>query len=52
MFCLGVKVAQLDLEGEGWDGTEWIRLAQNESKKEGVMNTVINLVFHNMWEVS
>jgi hypothetical protein len=52
MFCLGVKLAHLDLEGERWDGAEWIHLAQNESKKEAVVNTVIKLDFINMWEIS
>jgi hypothetical protein len=51
MLCKSVKLDQLDLEGAGWEGTEWIHLAQNESKK-GVVNTVMNLVFHNMWEIS
>jgi hypothetical protein len=49
---LGVKLDFLDLEGAGRQGAEWIYLAQNESKKEALVNAVMNLDFHNMWELS
>lgn len=45
MFCVGVKLEYVDLEGARWEGAEWIRLAQNESKKEAVVNTVRNVSF-------
>jgi hypothetical protein len=52
MFCTGVKLDVLYLEGSGREGAEWIYLAQNESKKEVAVNTGMNLDIHNTWELS
>lgn len=49
---MGVKLDFLDLESAGREGAEWIYLDQNESKKEAVVNTVMNLDFHNTWQLS
>ena len=52
MFCMGVKLDFLDLEGSGQEGTELIYLVQNERRKKAVVNTDLNLDFHNVWELS
>lgn len=49
---MGVTLDFLDLEGSGREDAEWIYLAQNDSKKEAVVNTDMNLDFHNTWELS
>jgi hypothetical protein len=32
----------------GWDGVDWIDLAQDRDQWKGLVNTVMNLVFHKM----
>jgi hypothetical protein len=49
---MGVKLDFLVLGGAGWEGAEWNCLVQNESEKEAVVNTDMNLDFHNTWELS
>lgn len=49
---MGVKLDFLDLEGSGQEGTELIYLVQNERRKKAVVNTDLNLDFHNVWELS
>jgi hypothetical protein len=34
---------KMDLREIGWDGTNWIDLAQNRNKWKAVVNTVMNL---------
>jgi len=33
----------MELKGSGWDGTEWIDLAQDRDKLQALMNTIMNL---------
>lgn len=47
-----MKLDFLALEASGREGAEWIYLAQNESKKEAVVNTDMNMDVHNTWELS
>jgi len=35
-----------------YEGVNWIHLAQDRVQWEAIMNTVINLVFRNMWGVA
>jgi hypothetical protein len=37
---------KLVLKDRGWEGVDWIRLAQDRNKWHAVMNTVINFLFH------
>jgi hypothetical protein len=34
---------QLDLREIGWDGMDWIDLAQDRDKRRALVNTVMNL---------
>jgi hypothetical protein len=34
---------KMDLREIGWDGTDWIDLAQDREQWRGLMNTVMNL---------
>jgi hypothetical protein len=34
---------KIDLREIGWDGTDWIDLAQDRDQRRALMNTVINL---------
>jgi hypothetical protein len=35
----------MELKGIGWDGTEWIDLAQGSDKLQAIVNTIMNLLF-------
>jgi hypothetical protein len=42
----------MDLIGTGWDGMDWIDLAQNRDRWRALMNTVMNLwVPKPFWEI-
>jgi hypothetical protein len=34
---------RMDLKGIGWDGVNWIRLAQDRDQWRGLVNVVMNL---------
>jgi hypothetical protein len=38
----------MDLREIGWDGMDWIDLAQNRDQWRALVNTVMNLGFHKM----
>jgi hypothetical protein len=38
----------MDLREIGWDGVEWIDMAQDRDHWRGLVNTVLNFVFHKM----
>ena len=35
----------MELKGIGWDGMDWIDLAQDSDKLQALVNTIINLRF-------
>jgi hypothetical protein len=39
---------KIDLREIGWDGTDWIDLAQDRDQWWALVNTVVNLRFHKM----
>jgi hypothetical protein len=47
-----VNNIKLDLKETGWDGMDWIVLAQDRGQWRALVNTVINLRFQKMLESS
>jgi hypothetical protein len=44
---------KMDLTELGWEGMNWINLAQDRCQWQALMNTVMNLwVPHKIWEIS
>jgi hypothetical protein len=43
---------KIDLREIGWDGMDWIDLAQDRDKWRALVKTVMNLRFLKCWEVS
>jgi hypothetical protein len=41
--CRWVDNTKIDLRGIGWDGMDWIDLAQDRDQWRALVNTVINL---------
>jgi hypothetical protein len=39
---------KMDLREIGWDGMDWIDLAQNSDQWRALVNTAMNLGFHKM----
>jgi hypothetical protein len=39
--CSEHRNTEVDLKGKGWEGTDWIHLAQDRSTWWAVVNTVI-----------
>jgi hypothetical protein len=35
----------MDLGEKGWDGRDWIKLAQDKDQRRALVNTVMNLRF-------
>jgi hypothetical protein len=42
----------MDLEEVGWEGVEWIRLAQDRDQWRVIVNTVMNLWICKRWRIS
>jgi hypothetical protein len=42
---------KIDLGEKGWDGMDWIDLAQDSYQWRVLVNTAMNLPFHKFWEV-
>jgi hypothetical protein len=43
---------KMDLREIGWDGVEWIDLAQDRDQWRALVNTGMNLRFHKMLRIS
>jgi hypothetical protein len=43
---------KIDLREMGWDGMDWIELAQDMDQWRALVNTVMNLRFPNMLGIS
>jgi hypothetical protein len=41
--CTWVNNIKMDLIGIGWDGMDWIDLAQDRDHRRGLVRTVMNL---------
>jgi hypothetical protein len=39
---------KMDLKEVGWEGVDWIHLAQNNHEWRALLNTVMNFAFHAM----
>jgi hypothetical protein len=37
---------RMDLREVGWEGIDWMHLAQNRDQWQALVNTAMNLVFH------
>jgi hypothetical protein len=42
---------KMDLEGIGWEGLNWIHLADDRDRWRILENTAMNLQFHNRWRI-
>jgi len=42
---------RIDLKEIGWEGVNWIQLAQDITKWRAVVHTVMNLGLHRMWGI-
>jgi hypothetical protein len=42
----------MNLRETGWDGVDWMEMAQNKDQWRALVNTVINLLFHDMMGTS
>jgi hypothetical protein len=46
-----VDYIKMDLRKIGWDGVDWIELAQDRDQRRALVNTVMNLrVTENCWD--
>jgi hypothetical protein len=43
-----VNNIKMDLREIGWDGMDWIDLAQDRDRWRALVNTVMNLKFHKL----
>jgi hypothetical protein len=50
--CWGVDNIKMDLREIGWDGMDWIDLAQDRGQWSALVNTVMNLRFHKTLGIS
>jgi hypothetical protein len=41
--CRWMDNIKIDLRGIGWDGMDWIDLAQDRNRRRALVNTVMNL---------
>jgi hypothetical protein len=39
---------KMDLRERGWDGADWMDMAQDRDQWRALVNTVLNFVFHKM----
>jgi hypothetical protein len=46
--CRWVDNIKIDLREIGWDGVDWIDMAQDRHHWRALVNTVLNLRFHKM----
>ena len=42
---------EINPEEIGWEGVDWISIAEDRDKWWALMNTVVNLVFHKMFGI-
>jgi hypothetical protein len=41
--CTWVDNIKIDLKRVGWDGMDWINLAQNRDQRRALVNTIMNI---------
>jgi hypothetical protein len=52
ILCRGEHDIRIDLREVGWEGVEWIHLAQDRDKWQALVNTIMKLVLRERWETA